>query len=398
MLKIKLYQSIYDINHELWDSLLNEEDIYHSHEFISLVEDSEDEGSKFWYLLIFDNANLVSTACLCKCSISLDVLSNRSSFWINTIRKYYNNFMIVDVLMCGLPISLGQNNVVIRNGFEKVPVLNLISDTMKEIAKENAINHLFVKEISEDKLFDFENLIGNGFFRAYSLPYMFINIKWKSFNEYLNSLRHPYRRKINRSLEKININSGEFNYNRGNPGVYVNDFNEDSANNFYRDYLAVMNRVDYKLEVLSLKFFKLLFDKYKDRMEYIQVKNTDETMASGILFKNGRKLLFMLSGHPQYKNDKYNPYFNLLYVIVNRAIELNCSKIELGQTAYWAKQQIGASSKNMYIFYYCRKKIVFLIIRRLKKYLFPPTILKDIKVFKTFQLHDNELKTNLFYQ
>ena len=106
----------------------------------------------------------------------------------------------------------------------------------------------------------------------------------------------------------------------------------------------------------------------------------------------------MLSGNPDYKNQRYDPYFNLLYGIVNRAIELKCSKIKLGQTAYWAKQQLGAYHNNMFIYYHCRKKLVFLIVKVFKKYLFPKKILKNIHVFKDSKFYNTNLIADIKYQ
>jgi predicted N-acyltransferase len=391
MLTQQLFRSIHDIDSELWDSLLNSDEIYHRHEFVSLIEDSKDEQTDFWYLMIFEDVILISTACFFKYRISLDLLIDGKNKWIGVIRKFIKNFMIIDGLMCGLPISLGQKNIVFKEGIDSTPVLDLISDSIKKIAKENRINHLFFKEISVDKIKEFDHLLGLNYIRAYSLPYMEMDIKWNSFSEYLNSLRHSYRRKIKNGLKKLKIFENEFSFNSCNSMFYLNSYHPNSASEFYQGYLSVMERAASKFEILSLEFFQLLFSRFKNNMDYIQIKKDNEILSSGILFREGKTLYFMLSGLPEYKNRDYDPYFNLLYAIVNFAIKKQCTKIALGQTAYWAKQQIGGYPKDMFLYYHCRKKPIHFLIKLFKRILFPHKIFKEPHIFKNPIIASDEL-------
>ena len=85
-------------------------------------------------------------------------------------------------------------------------------------------------------------------------------------------------------------------------------------------------------------------------------------------------------------NEKYDPYFNLLYAIVQFAINSGCKQIKLGQTAYWVKQQIGGRPKNVFLFYYCRKRFVHFLLKKFNLIVFPRTILKPINVFNNVKV------------
>ncbi|WP_242094716.1 peptidogalycan biosysnthesis protein [Aestuariivivens sediminicola] len=383
MLKLIPYKSIHDIESELWDSLVPSSEIYHKHDFIGLLEDIKEEQTDHWYLLIYRESLLVATACLSKFRIELDCLMQYKTSWIKFLRRYFNNFMMVDVLMCGLPISLGQRNLVIRKGLDSGPILESVVSYMKKIAKSRNINHLFFKEISENENHIFKILSDHGFIQAFSLPYMEMDVHWDSFEDYVNSLKHHYRRKIKKGLAKLNIDERNFLFNVKKTGMQMNSYNSHSAEEFYRGYMAIMQRATTKLETLPYEFFKLLFKVFQHKMEYLEIKNGNEVLATALLIKEGRGLHFMFCGLPQYKNSMYDPYFNLLYAIVNLAINSSCKKIFLGQTAYWSKQQIGGYPKQRFIYYHSNIRIIHHVIHKLKRYIFPQTNLREINIFKS---------------
>lgn len=381
MLKSSLYKSIHDIDRIQWNSLLEPEDLYHRHEFVGIIEDAQIENSDFWYLLVFEDNELAATACLSAFEMSMDLLMEGNLKWIGSIRKIWPKFLKVNILICGLPISLGQKNIKIKAGRDIEGILNVVTNQMLTIAKEQGIHHLFYKEFNEAETTSFQSLTKHKFFKAASLPYMEMDIKWESFSSYLNNLRHPYRRKIKKSLKKLNISTTEISFNANELGIFLNDLSPDSADQFYEQYLSVMERASSKLETLNRAFFELFFDRYQGKFDLLQVRKGEEILASGILLIENDELHFMLIGLPQYKNKKHDPYFNLIYAIVQFAINRNCKKIKLGQTAYWVKQQIGGTARNVFLYYHCRRKIVYFLLKKLNKLVFPDTILKPIHVF-----------------
>ena len=51
MLTVKKYKSIHEIDPQHWDSILAAENNFHTHRFISIVEDSKVEDADFFYIL-----------------------------------------------------------------------------------------------------------------------------------------------------------------------------------------------------------------------------------------------------------------------------------------------------------------------------------------------------------
>ena len=51
--EVRVFQDIHEIDPGLWDSLLSEEDIQMSHDFVSACQDSRVADARFWHLAIY---------------------------------------------------------------------------------------------------------------------------------------------------------------------------------------------------------------------------------------------------------------------------------------------------------------------------------------------------------
>jgi predicted N-acyltransferase len=265
------------------------------------------------------------------------------------------------VLFCGLPASFGQNNVVLADG-----VLPLLVREMESIARETGLRFLCVKEFKEREVPELEPF---GFFRGYSLPYMSLDVRWSSFDEYLASLRYPYRRHIRRSLAKL----APARVVVGGPEVV-------SPTRFYRLYRNVMARSETKLETLNEAFFERLWVELD--LQIVAVVDREEVLGAALLVKSGTTLNFMLVGLPETPRTPNDVYFNLLYAILDRAIRQRCTRLNLGQTAYWGKQQIGGLPEDEFLYFKARNRFLHALLRAMRRILFPCLRLASPRVFR----------------
>ena len=138
---------------------------------------------------------------------------------------------------------------------------------------------------------------------------------------YLNSLRSPYRRRINLAVKKCG-------------DITVRQINDGSIN-IHPLYLQTFSRSDYKLEQLEQVFF--------DRVEgdrLVFMKN-GEPAGFVLLKQNGSELVFMLCGM-DYRYETADLYYYMLLRIVDYAIAHGCSTIDFGQTSEKTKLKFGA--------------------------------------------------------
>ncbi|MBL7844250.1 MAG: GNAT family N-acetyltransferase [Cyclobacteriaceae bacterium] len=385
MLQVKCFNSISLIESELWDSILSKNEIFNTHDFIDGVEKAKVENATFWYLLFYDGEVLAGHAVLSSFTISLDLFISANRF-VHVIKKIRSGFFKVRVLICGLPASFGQSNVKIVSRKYDEQISRLLVLQMERLAAEEKINLLCVKEFKEAESDRFRTLLSSNFFKAYSLPYMRMEVCWNSFSEYLESLRHPYRRVILKSLKK----SGHklpFIYPAHKapkdsqfPVLVLSNLTLTSAQNLYDMYLAVMERTPTKLETLNLEFFQQLQLKYAAKMELLTVQHKDEILSAGFLMQHNDELTFMLVGRKNAK-DEADSYFNLVYGIIELAIARKLRLINLGQTAYWVKQRIGGRSSDVHIYFKSKKPIINWLLKKLKRVIFPQLELKSLTVF-----------------
>jgi len=385
MLQLKKYTSIHQIDQLHWDSILNDDDILHSWQFIRIVEDAKVENSCFRYLLLYKEEELIATTVLSAFTISLDIFITENA-WVRLIKKWLPHFFNIKILICGLPASFGQLNLKITDEGFADEVCKIIAREMKTLAKEWKIRFLSFKEFLEHNKNLGRQLMEEGFFLANSIPYMSMKVNWNSFSAYINSLRHAYRRHILLSLRKIEcyqpkiIHSDEYDNNM--PGVkwFLSDPGWMGPHKFHHLYLKVMERTKTKLETLNQAFFEELF-KEKRHYQLLSLVDRGDILSSAILVTHGETLTFMLVGRENEK-DEYNSYFNLIYGIIALAIEKKYKKIKLGQTSYWVKQSIGGAAEDQYIYFACTGKIRHRILKSLNQLIFPPTKLNSVRAFK----------------
>ncbi len=389
MYQLKAFTTINDIEEFLWDSILSENSLFHSYRFVKVIEDSRVENSRFWYITIYKNGQLITTCCFSAFTMSLDLflvepLKNLILFF----RKIYLNLLRINVLFCGLPISIGTSNLKIVHTEPDPMILKLIADLMDKIARENSIKYLCLKEFKMDELYFVNGLEQFGYFKARSIPYVKLNVKWKDYSEYLSRLRHSYRRKIKLSLKKINLSnpviytSSQIPEHPDFPILIIDEKIPFDPEIFYNMYLNIMARATVKLEMLNKDFFINFFEKMSKDYKILYLKYKKEILGWAIITEQNKIMTFLLIGLPATIDKKYNTYANILYGIVYYGISNGFEILNLGQTAYWLKQQIGGKCEPMYVFLKIRNPILNFIIRSLKEVIFPETKTFNFRTFR----------------
>lgn len=369
MLTVRKFSSIHEIPESLWDSLLADDHPYNTHRLIRAVEDARVEESRFWYLLFCDGDRPIASAALSAFTVSLDLFLGKGLQRLATrLRRWFPRFLRIDVLFCGLPASFGQKNLVRSNDAR---ALELLVAEMEAIARQAGLRFLCVKEFKAHELPQVEGLERLGFFRGHSIPYMAVDIRWRSFDDYLSSLRHSYRRHIRRSQAK-----------RGAMRLVTGGAEVVSPGRFFPLYRNVMARSETRLEMLNEAFFERLWTELGAELQIVAAVEGDEVLGAALLVRTGATLNFMLAGLPETRRTPHDVYFNLLYAIVDQAIRQGCHRLNLGQTAYWGKQQIGGQAEEVFLFFKAVSPGLHSVLRSLRRILFPRLRLASPHVFK----------------
>jgi predicted N-acyltransferase len=383
---VKTYSSIIEIPAELWDSILEPLDVFHTHRFIHTVELAKVENSQCWPVCFYEKDELVATAVLSAFRVDLGLfLGERMRKWIGKARRRIPHFLQPKFLFCGLPVSLGQHNLIIARPESTDWVLKALDEKMQEIANRCELGFFILKEFDQEKALEFEAFKSLGYFIGDSLPYMNMDIRWTSFDAYLTELRHTYRRQVKKSLKKIAPISPEAPSGTLPPLqalVRFNHWENCPPSLFYSYYLKVMERAETKLEILNLPFFEHCFENLREDLILITVERGEEVLSAGLLFNHAPYLTFALVGNKYGKHSEVDPYFNLIHAMIALAIEKDVQQLKLGQTAYWVKQRLGGQPSGRIVFFKAKNRITHYLLKRMRRILFPDIQITSIHVFK----------------
>lgn len=207
----------------------------------------------------------------------------------------------------------------------------------------------------------------DNFSKGHYLPICTLENKWNTFDEYLNSMRASYRRRINQALKK------------GESIVYeLLPDNKDFTLEMYNLYEQVFDHSEYSLEKLTVDFFRNDIAK----TILLKINNKIEAFIQLIEDRNNDMLIFEFCGYNYEIAHDYDIYYNMLSEITKYAIDNKFKYVQFGQTAYDAKLKFGA---KMYYNYYLlshSNKFINTLIRKYNDKLQYKVVDYDFNVFK----------------
>lgn len=379
-LKLLTFDSIAQVPKKEWEEFC-QSNFLNSYRFLEMLEKSNVESSEYRYVMIYQDQELIATAVLSIFRINLDIFVNSDKL-VKSVRRIRKNWLKIDTLICGTPVSLGQSGIVIRQGVESEQVYSTLALEMKRIAKERKVKYLAVKEFKDGESEGTDVLEQSGYFRAVSLPNMNLDIPWNCFSDYVQQLRQGYRRQLRSSLKKIGLDLDFQPISKDASTVLeVTKSPTVTPEEFHTMYLSVMSRADSKLETLNLDFFKGLFALEHEHVLHCYLTIKGEIHGAAILFRQGEDLTFALVGKKS-ERDEFDTYFNLMTAIVRYAIENGFKRLILGQTSYYPKSKLGGVPVEQHFYFRSSKPLLQGLLKASKKALFPETDVQKLNVFK----------------
>ncbi len=190
----------------------------------------------------------------------------------------------------------------------------------------------FIRKIPGYKVFlNLPDVKVKGFAKGYTCPKCILEIKWKTFDEYLAALRSNYRYRYKKALAK----SAPLKIR------YLKSGDEFTAE-MYALYEQVYNKSHIKVEKLTDRFFRGKFFK----IFVMEENNVPRGFVQ--LIAIGDELVFEFVGVDYSVNNKYDVYISMLLEIVRYGIENGFKTIDFGQTADEAKLKLGCRHVPLY--------------------------------------------------
>jgi hypothetical protein len=279
---------------EGWDLLATH--IYQKRDFLHHAE--KYNPCKQRYYLGFDNHKIVAAAVV-------------YTFALNVFKFFHLKSSII-----GIPCS--------------VPVPGIFGSKEGIL---NLKNYIFSQEKGFILLLNFPYKVAHESYPSgTSLPNIVLKNRFVDWNDYVNKLRSPYRRRLNKILNESN--------NIELVTTRCSSFDDE----MYELYLQVFNKSNAKLEKLNLDFFRNL----DDRFNLTICRESGKTIGWNITATYASTYYFFKGGIDYRQNEKHSTYFRLLTNVVKKGIEGHMDTIELGQTAEIPKMRLGGLPESLY--------------------------------------------------
>lgn len=305
-----------------WDDCVDS--VYQKNDFLVHLEKYNPCNQR--YYVCFSSDKVVCGAVVYSLKMNLLTFSKRS---------FSLPFSII-----GIPASVDAAGIV-GNGHEYVKEL-IINILKQEKGLILSLNYNAIDNI--------EKIV-----KMQTLPTLIFEKKNESYPEFLNNIKHNYRRRILKAEEKIK--------NVEKTIESCSSFTEEH----YNQYLAIMMRTTTKMETLSFDFFKNLPESYK----LISLYYGKELLVWHISTFDASTYYFLFGGINYPLRDKFDSYCNNLISIIKEGFETQCKTINLGQTAMVSKNRLGAKIVPLKMFVYHSNpaiRFLFSLLRKLISY------------------------------
>lgn len=342
-MNVKIYRSITEVHEGLWDAIVGKDQIFCTHKYVEALEKSGMNDGRCYYPVVYDGDKIIAHASAYFISTELDVFAQGAiRKIINLVRRKWKNFLIMRSLECGPPIALG-NTLSFKDGVDRAEPLRLLCRGIEELAKELGINFLLFRDFYDNEKELCGLLKERGYAKIHNLPKAEIKIKWKSFDEYLNSMRSNYRCKIVKGMDKCA---------KANISIRTQKNFLDNSRDLKRLYDNVSRQAkEIKREQVSEIFFQNL-DKYLgEKSVILSAMKGDRLIGFMLVLFNNKELISALIGLDYDYNREYCVYFNLFYETIKLAIETGMDNIDMGITTLDPKKDMGSGIVvlNMYM-------------------------------------------------
>ncbi len=340
-MKTIIFHRIQDIDPTQWNQLLSGHSCTFSHEFWLTVEQSALNDFHYRHILFLDDDS-EPLALATVYSITTDIAIFAPAALrrlLNTIRQWYPRFLKFSMLECGTPVTLNSPPIVLRKDADIPVVLGELHRIMHQLAKTEGHFLMVLRDFEANAEHWRPFLKPLGYHWVPSLPNTWLNIRWRSTQDWRHAMKSYYRSKLNKHLRK--------NEAEGIRHERIIDF-APLAVQLCQQWLVVHEQADeFQREVLTPAFYRAFSDNMGERAQALLYYRGNELVGHALLLMDGDVLRWLYFGRKTAVNDSL--YLYVGYSVVSTAIELGFKRLEMGLTTYPIKQDLGAEIAPIYL-------------------------------------------------
>jgi transcriptional regulator with XRE-family HTH domain len=317
-----------------WDSLAGDNP-YMRRDFLAFIEKTIPCGQKYY---IFYGSNCLPD------TVFVTYQNNKFNLGMLTKRKLHRKIELVY-----FPIWVKRSSIIFGN--------KRASDALKYIKKIRGFKLLLCLTDAGIKA---------GYIKGNSAPACMLDIKWKSFDEYMAALRSNYRYRYSKALKKSS-------------GLTIRQLADNAgfSQELYGLYEQVERNAQIKIDKLPLEFFR------GGVFKFLVFSGPDGKPAGFVqLLENGDELIFEFTGFDYAANKEYQTYHRMLVEIIRYAIENGFKRIDFGQTADETKLMLGCRYEYLHLYLHHSNPLIRFVYRVMAPFLDYRPLKPNFNVFK----------------
>ena len=351
--KARFFRSAVDLP-DAWDRILRPEQFFLSRRYLSTFEDYAPKDVSFAYLAIYKEDALA--AGLSFQMLTFNTVERLRSLQYTTddkgwklLRKRFLRAILgrfnFNLLISGATQFSGEHGIAINTDLvEQNELFNLLDrgiSLCRDVLKQQGwkADGVLVKDYFE--AFDAETITTYNPFPFMPNMVMDIHPDWKNYQDYLAAMTSKYRMRAKRAVKKAK-------------DIDVKELGLEEiqalSDRMYELYSEIEEGADFSLIKVPANYFLGLKENLPDKFRVIGYFKEGELIGYCTTLRNGPELEAHFLGFHSADNYSYQLYLNMLYKMVDMAIEEGVERLVFARTASAIKSSVGAEPYNMHCY------------------------------------------------
>ncbi|MDD5730357.1 MAG: GNAT family N-acetyltransferase [Candidatus Omnitrophica bacterium] len=338
-LTVKIFASIADIDKNEWDDIFP--DIAESYGFFKTIDESLSRQFKSYYILIYENSRI---ECAAPCFIMDYPLETTVEGPLKKILTRLKNIaprlFTLRILICGCQAAEGK--IGIREPGRKDIALTLVNEMYKLALKEKA--HLIAFKDFDEKFTGFFGPLSKiGFHKVQGYPSVELDVRFNSFEEYLDSLSKPTRKSLRKKFKQLE--------EKAKIDMEITSDISGLLDEAHTLYLNTLNKSEVQFERLTKDFFKNISKNMPAETKYFLWRINGKLVAFDLCLVKGDMLVDEYIGLDYEVAYEYSLYYVSFRDIVSWCIQNGIHKYESGALNYDPKKRLDFKFIPEYIYF-----------------------------------------------
>ncbi len=336
MLTPEVFDSIEQVPRDAWNALALRQSRAMSWEFWRVVEAARMNDFRYFHV-VFRNADARPVAVASFYSITTDIAIFAPAplrMLLGAVRRVWPGFFKLRMLEWGTPITLSSPPFARDDSVRDDEVIEAMHEVLRGTARRQGQLLLVVRDFEPSQ----QGLRGRfarlGYHWTDSLPNTYLELRWRSVDDYLGSMRSYYRSKVLKHLKR--------NREAGVRHELVRDF-AALAPVLQAQWMVVHEHAkEFQREVLTPALYAGLAEELSGDAMVLLFHRGEQLVGHALLLRDGDMLRWLYVGREVSAHDSL--YLYVAFSVVQTAIELGARRLEMGLTTYDIKLDLGAEA------------------------------------------------------